>query len=170
MRYAIPGIVLLILLAVLGVGLTHDPREVPSPLIGKPAPAFNLPLLGSNEMVTQELFKGRPVMINFFASWCAECRVEHPLLLRLAQQGVEIIGVDYKDEVQDGQQWLAHHGSPYKSVISDFNGVAGLDYGVYGVPETYVIDARGIIVHKQIGAVTEEAWRETIAPLMGLKP
>ena len=167
MRFLIPVVVLLSLVALLAVGLQHDPREVPSPLVGKPAPVFDLPQLGAETRLTQEHLKGRPLLVNFFASWCTGCQVEHPLLLLLSKQGVEIVGMDYKDAQADGQRWLERHGNPYRTVIADLAGEAGLDWGVYGVPETFVLDANGVIVYKQIGPMTEQAWREKIAPLLG---
>ena len=170
MRYALPIIVLLGLIVLLAIGLTHDPREVPSPLIGKPAPAFDLPVLDQPQRMGLASLKGRPQMINFFASWCAACRDEHPLFMRLAQQGVEIIGMDYKDTDAEGRRWLNQHGNPYRTVLIDAEGKTGLDFGVYGVPETFILDAQGLIVYKHIGAVTEAAWREKIAPLLGVKP
>jgi len=168
MRFAIPIVVLLGLLALFAVGLTRDPREVPSPLIGKASPAFALPGLGGTppQLANADL-KGRPVMVNFFASWCAACRNEHPLLMQLAKDGVEIIGIDYKDTDAEGLEWLTRHGNPYRVVAADAQGVMGLDWGVYGVPETYVLSPEGTILFKQIGPVTEQAWREKIAPLMG---
>ncbi len=167
MRFAIPMALMLGLLALLAVGLTHDPREVPSPLIGKSAPAFALPGLGGTppQLANADL-RGRPVLVNFFASWCAGCRVEHPLLMQLAKEGVEIIGIDYKDSDADGAQWLARFGNPYRVVAADAQGAAGLDWGVYGVPESYVLSPDGIILFKQIGPVTEQVWREKMAPLM----
>lgn len=166
MRFVWPVAVLAVLLVFLGIGLKLDPREVPSPLVGKPMPAFDLPLMGQPSRVTQEDLKGRPLLVNFFASWCAGCRVEHPLLMRLASEGVEIVGIDYKDTDADGAAWLARHGNPYRSVIADAKGSAGLDWGVYGVPETFVLDAQGVIVYKQIGPMTEQAWKERIQPLL----
>ena len=167
MRYLIPVLVLAGLVVLCAVGLKHDPREVPSPLIGKAAPAFNLKLLGAGASYSNADLKGRPVLINFFASWCEGCQVEHPVLLKLAKEfNVEIIGMDYKDKPEDVTAWLARHGSPYRKVVIDDQGTAGLDWGVYGVPETFVLDAAGVIVYKQIGPMTEEAWREKIAPLM----
>ncbi len=176
MRFAIPIVLMLGVLALLGFGLTHDPREVPSPLIGKPAPAFALPRLAGNppvgaavmtpSLVTNAELKGRPVLVNFFASWCAACRDEHPLLMQLAQQGVEIVGIDYKDTDADGAQWLARFGNPYRTVAADSAGAMGLDWGVYGVPETYVLAADGTILFKQIGPLSEARWREKVAPLM----
>ena len=169
MRYAIPVVVLVAMLVLLGIGLKLDPREVPSPLIGKPAPAFELPLLGAADAapkLTVASLTGRPVLVNFFASWCQGCRVEHPLLMELAKQGVEIVGMDYKDAPEDAQAWLARHGNPYRQVALDRAGQAGLDWGVYGVPETYVLGADGRILFKQIGPVTPQAWERHIRPLL----
>jgi cytochrome c biogenesis protein CcmG, thiol:disulfide interchange protein DsbE len=168
MRFAIPAVVLAALLVLLGVGLTLDPREIPSPLIGKPAPAFALPALDGAARVTQDDLRGRPLLVNFFASWCEGCQVEHGLLLQLArEQRVEIVGVDYKDTTQAVQRWLQHHGNPYRTVLADAAGAVGIDWGVYGVPETFVLDASGTIVHKHVGPLTAAAWRDTIAPLLG---
>lgn len=139
---------------------------LPSPLIGKPAPAFALRKLASEEQMTQQDLIGRPLLVNFWASWCAACRDEHPLLMRLAGEGVEIVGFDYKDSDAEGLRWLQRHGNPYRSIAADPEGRAGLDWGVYGVPETYVLDAEGRIVYKQIGPLTEAVWREKIQPLM----
>lgn len=170
MRFALPIIVLLALIALFAVGLKRDPREVPSPLIGKPAPVFTLPgLEGKPAQVSPSQFAGRPVLVNFFASWCAGCQVEHPLMLQLASQGVEIIGMAYKDTDPDTRAWLTQHGNPYRTVVADSLGSAGLDWGVYGVPETFVLNAQGTIVYKQIGPMTEQAWREHIQPLMAQK-
>ncbi|HSW13728.1 MAG TPA: DsbE family thiol:disulfide interchange protein [Solimonas sp.] len=167
MRFLIPAALLVVLLVFLGIGLKRDPREVPSPLIGKPAPAFDLPQVGDAARFSQENLKGRPVLVNFWASWCAGCQVEHPLLMQLAQQqGVEIIGMDYKDTDADAQKWLQRHGNPYRRIVADAEGTAGLDWGVYGVPETFVLDAQGTIVYKQIGPMTEQAWKEKILPLL----
>jgi cytochrome c biogenesis protein CcmG/thiol:disulfide interchange protein DsbE len=167
MRFALPIIVLVGLLALLGYGLSQDPREVPSPLIGKIPPTFDLPNLEGTAQVTPKDLQGRPVLVNFFASWCAGCQVEHPVLMKLAHEyNVEIVGMDYKDTQADAQQWLSHHGQPYRSVVADQQGTAGLDWGVYGVPETFVLSADGHVLYKQIGPMTEEAWRDHIAPLM----
>lgn len=168
LRFLIPALLLAALLGFLAVGLQRDPREIPSPLIGHPAPAFSLPGLdGRPPLASERDLAGRPLLVNFFASWCAGCQTEHPLLLQLAQQGVEIVGMDYKDTDADGAAWLARHGNPYRMVIADARGSAGLDWGVYGVPETYVLDAHGVILYKQIGPVTPAVWREKIAPMLG---
>lgn len=171
MRYALPLIVVLALCVLLAVGLKLDPREVPSPLIGKPAPAFSLPLLEpEGQTLDVAALAGRPVLVNFFASWCAGCQVEHPLLMELARrEGVEIIGMDYKDEPDAARQWLRRHGNPYRRVAIDRAGKVGLDWGVYGVPETYVLGADGTILFKQIGPVTPQAWERDIRPLLGAR-
>jgi cytochrome c biogenesis protein CcmG/thiol:disulfide interchange protein DsbE len=167
MRFALPALVLVALLVLLGVGLMHDPREIPSPLIGKPAPAFDLPRVGGAGRMSLADLKGRPLLVNFFASWCEGCQVEHPLLLKLARDdGVEIIGMDYKDTDEAVNQWLGRLGNPYRTLIADAAGSAGLDWGVYGVPETYVLGADGTVLYKQIGPMTEAAWREHMQPLL----
>jgi cytochrome c biogenesis protein CcmG/thiol:disulfide interchange protein DsbE len=166
-RFLIPIVLLVVLLGFLAVGLRHDPREIPSPLIGKPAPAFALPgLNGEPANITQDDLRGRPLLVNFFASWCAGCQVEHPILMELAKQGVEIVGMDYKDTDAEGAAWLSRHGNPYRTVVADASGGVGLDWGVYGVPETFVLDAQGVIVYKQIGPMTPDAWTEKIQPLL----
>ncbi len=166
LRYLLPVLLLAGLAVLFAVGLRNDPREVPSPLIGKPAPAFDLARIGSEQRLRLADLKGRPVLVNFWASWCAGCQVEHPMLMRLAREGVEIIGIDYKDTDADGLNWLARHGNPFRTLAADPLGQVGLDWGVYGVPETFVLDAEGTIVFKQIGPLTETAWREQIQPLM----
>jgi cytochrome c biogenesis protein CcmG, thiol:disulfide interchange protein DsbE len=171
LRYLVPILVLAGLLVFLAGGLRRDPREIPSPLIGQPIPAFTLPgLNGKPVQVTERDLAGRPLLVNFFASWCAACQIEHPVFMQLAQQGVEIVGVDWKDTDDAGAAWLARHGNPYRTVIADAKNRTGLDWGVYGVPETYVIDARGVIVYKRVGPVTEEIWRDKIAPLLAKAP
>lgn len=171
LRYLLPALLLVGLVLLFAFGLRHDPREVPSPLIGKPAPEFSLRVVGEQKVLSRADLLGRPLLVNYFASWCAGCRVEHPFLMELARRGVEIVGIDYKDTDAAGQQWLAQHGNPYALVLADESGKAGLDWGVYGVPETFVLDAAGTIVYKQIGPLDETAWRDRIAPLMqGVRP
>ena len=166
MRFAIPLAVVVLLVVVLAIGLKLDPRHVPSPLIGKPAPAFELPQLdNAQSRLSPQAFVGRPVLVNYFASWCAECRVEHPLFLELSRQGIEVIGIAYKDEPDDTRTWLKRHGNPYRQVLVDREGKAGLDWGVYGVPESYMLDAQGNIVFKQVGAVTPQVWKEHLLPV-----
>lgn len=170
LRFLLPAAVLVVLIVLFAFGLQHDPREVPSPLIGKPAPDFALRVVGEDTPFSRDDLLGRPLLVNFWASWCLACRVEHPLLMELARQGVEIVGIDYKDTDADGLRWLERHGNPYRHIVADERGSAGLDWGVYGVPETFVLDADGTIVHKHIGPIDELAWRRTIQPLLTTAP
>jgi len=177
MRYAIPLVILGVLLAFFAVGLNRDPRVLPSPLIGKPAPAFELPVLAfpqanaASVRLSNAEFAGKPYLVNFFASWCAGCQVEHPYLMQLAKQGaVTIVGIDYKDADADVRQWLAARGNPYAPILVDLDGRAGIDFGVYGVPETFVVGADGRILHKHVGALTPEAFAKDIKPLLAVTP
>lgn len=165
-RYLLPIAVLAGLAVLFALGLQQDPRLVPSPLIGQPMPAYDLVRVGTGERAVTADLQGRPLLVNFWASWCAGCQVEHPFLMQLAAQGVEIVGFDYKDSDEAGLAWLGRHGNPYRSLVADPAGVAGLDWGVYGVPETFAIDARGHIVYKHVGPLTEQVWREQIRPLL----
>jgi cytochrome c biogenesis protein CcmG/thiol:disulfide interchange protein DsbE len=168
MRYAIPLGVFILLVAVLAIGLRLDPRYVPSPLIDKPLPAFELPDLDSQAtMVTATDLAGKARLLNVWASWCVACRVEHPLLIELANSGkASIVGLNYKDERTDALAWLARHGDPYERTVFDRAGRLGLDLGVYGVPETFVIDRGGVIRYKQVGPITEEALQSVILPML----
>ena len=168
MRFILPFVVFMIMAAFLYVGLGLDPREVPSPLVGKAAPAFTLPQLHepSRQFSTQDM-KGKVWLFNVWASWCSACEGEHPLLMELSRRNiVPIYGMDYKDKREDGEAWLRRHGNPYTLVVSDAEGRVGIDYGVYGVPETYVIDKQGVIQYKQIGPVTPQSLNEKILPLI----
>lgn len=166
-RYVALGI-FLILVAFLGVGLTLNPREVPSPLVGKPAPAFSLPTVADpGRQLGSDQLRDRVSLLNVWASWCASCRQEHPLLVDLARQGkVAIFGLNYKDTRPEAQRWLAALGDPYLASAFDQDGRVGIEWGVYGVPETFVIDRRGVIRHKHIGPITPAAWEETLWPLI----
>ncbi len=166
LRFLLPVLILAALAGLLLFGLHNDPREVPSPLIGKSAPAFELARLDQPGSLTLENLRGRPLLVNFWASWCAGCQVEHPFLMELSRRGIEIVGLDYKDTDEAGLAWLARHGNPYRIIAADPVGQAGLDWGVYGVPETFVLDAQGVIIYKHIGPLTDSAWREHIAPLL----
>ena len=167
-RFLIPLAAFAVLVAFLGVGLTLNPREVPSPLINKPAPAFQLPQLHApDKSFAQKDMLGKVWMLNVWASWCVACREEHPNLVELARSGtVPIVGLNYKDERADGIAWLARFGDPYQLSAYDRDGRIGIDYGVYGVPETYVIDKAGVIRYKRIGVVTPEILRDKILPLV----
>lgn len=167
MRYLLPAALIVGLLVLLGAGLRLDPTEVPSPLIGKAAPAFDLPTLEDDGRVTSEVLLGQPTVVNYFASWCTPCLAEHPLFMRLAKdESVRILGVSYKDRPEDTGRWLARHGNPYETVARDAAGASAIDWGVYGVPETYLVDAEGRIVHKHVGPVSEAEWRRTFEPML----
>jgi cytochrome c biogenesis protein CcmG/thiol:disulfide interchange protein DsbE len=167
-RFIWPFVVFLVLAGFLYVGLNLDPREVPSPLVGKPAPAFNLPQLAEpDKHFSPADMKGKVWLLNVWASWCVSCREEHPVLIELSRQKiVPIYGLDYKDKRADAMATLRDGGDPYVLSVSDIEGRIGIDYGVYGVPETYVIDKQGVIQYKQIGPVTPENLREKILPLV----
>ncbi len=168
MRFILPFVVFVVLAAFLFVGLNLNPREVPSPLIDKPAPAFTLPQLHepAKQFSTADM-KGKVWLLNVWASWCVSCREEHPVLMELARQNiVPIYGLDYKDKNEDAELWLKKGGDPYVLSVSDADGRIGIDYGVYGVPETYVIDKQGVIRYKQIGPVTLQSLNEKILPLV----
>lgn len=167
-RLFIPLAVFAVLVGFLFVGLFLDPREVPSPLIGKPAPQFALKdLHDPGSTFGPEQMKGEVWLLNVWASWCAACREEHPLLNELAKYGIApIVGLNYKDEPDAGIKWLARHGDPYQRSVVDRDGRVGIDFGVYGVPETFVIDKEGTIRYKEIGPITAEALQKKIIPLL----
>ena len=167
-RYLLPLAAFIILVAFLLVGLNLNPRKVPSPLIGKPAPAFKLQQLHEPERILESKDNlGKVWLLNVWASWCASCRDEHPLLVQLAKSGVvPIYGLNYKDKRDLAIQWLDQLGNPYTKSVMDSEGRVGIEYGVYGVPETYVIDKTGVIQYKQIGPVTIEVLEKTILPLV----
>ena len=165
-----PFLGFMVLVALFGFGIwwntQHDQREVPSPLIGKPAPAYSLPLL---DLPTQHLSKadmlGKAYLVNVFASWCFACGEEHPVLMADAQSlGVPLIGYNYKDQASDAKAWLAQHGNPYHQVIADVDGRTAIDFGVYGAPETFLIDAKGVIRYKRIGPLTPEVIENVLKP------
>jgi cytochrome c biogenesis protein CcmG/thiol:disulfide interchange protein DsbE len=159
--------IFLVLVGFLAVGLRLDPREVPSPLVGKAAPPFDLPILHQpDKRFVPGDMRGKVWLLNVWASWCVSCREEHPVLVGLAKQGVlPILGLNYKDRGDDAQRWLKQFGDPYQLSVVDADGRIGIDYGVYGVPETYLIDTEGVIRYKQIGPVTPEVLEKKILPL-----
>jgi cytochrome c biogenesis protein CcmG/thiol:disulfide interchange protein DsbE len=168
LKFVIPLAVFVGLVAFFAIGLTRDPREVPSPFIGKPAPQFSLQQLHDERAAfTPEDMKGKVWLLNVWASWCVSCRVEHPLLVEMSRSNVvPIVGLNYKDTRNEGLQWLSRFGNPYVLSAYDNEGRVGIDYGVYGVPETVVIDKQGVIRYKQIGPVTPEALEKKILPLI----
>jgi cytochrome c biogenesis protein CcmG/thiol:disulfide interchange protein DsbE len=167
-RYLVPLAVFVVLVAFLAVGLGLNPREIPSPLIGKPAPAFELARLQEpDKSFARKDMLGKVWLLNVWASWCVSCREEHPVLIELAKSDtVPVYGLNYKDQRNDALAWLKQFGDPYKLSISDSDGRVGIDYGVYGVPETFVIDKAGMIRYKQIGPVTPQALKDKILPLV----
>jgi len=164
----VPLLVFLVMAVFLAIGLTMNPREIPSPLIGKPVPDFSLPpVKGRTLGLSSADLRGQVSLVNVFASWCVACREEHPVLMQLGKTGVvPIHGFNYKDKPDDAQAWLDQLGDPYTRTGADISGRVAIDWGVYGVPETFVIDREGRIAHKHIGAITPEALRETIMPII----
>lgn len=166
--FIIPFILFLAVAAFLYKGLSNDPSQLPSTLVGQPVPVFSLPSLDDpNRLITNADLKGKPALINVWATWCPTCMVEHSELKQLADQGVRIIGVNYKDYRTAAQTFLTNQGNPYQAVIFDENGDLGLDLGVYGAPETFVVDANGIIKYRTVGMVTVKEFNETLKPLLG---
>ncbi len=166
-KYLIPLVMFMVLVVFLAIGLTRDPHEVPSPLINKPAPAFSLPQLKAPEKTfTAAEMRGKVWILNVWASWCVSCRDEHPLMIQYAKSGaIPIYGLNYKDQREDALSWLSELGDPYVLSAVDEDGRVAIDYGVYGAPETYLIDQSGTIRFKQIGAVTPDVWTKQILPL-----
>ena len=167
-RYLLPLGIFLVLVVFLGIGLGLNPREIPSPLIDKPAPAFDLVQLHEpRKSLTKQDMQGKVWLLNVWASWCVSCREEHPVLVELAKtKVVPIVGLNYKDQRPEALRWLQQFGDPYVMSIVDGDGRVGINYGVYGVPETFVIDKTGVIRYKQIGPVTPKALQEKILPLV----
>ena len=168
LRFILPLMAFLVMVIFLGIGLKLDPHEVPSPLINKPAPAFTLPQLHEPQKTFSPAdMKGKVWLLNVWASWCVSCRQEHVYLTEFARDGsINLMGLNYKDEPVAAMQWLERLGNPYKISISDIDGMAGLDWGVYGVPETFIIDKKGIVRHKQTGPVDPTILQTIIMPLI----
>jgi len=164
----LPVVIFLMLLAFLYRGLSLDPHALPSPFIGKPAPKIDLPLLHSpDKHLNNANFRGHVSLLNVWATWCGACRVEHPFLLKLARQKrIPIYGLDYKDNRQAAFQWLKTYGDPYQHIAFDRLGTTAINWGVYGTPETFIIDKDGIIRYKQIGPMNETIWKEKMMPVI----
>jgi len=167
-RYLVPLGIFLVLVAFLYRGLSLDPKLVPSPLVGKPMPAFTLTRLQDpNATISDTDLKGKVAILNVWATWCVSCRAEHETLLEFAKTGkVDIYGLNYKDDRAAAQQWLRRLGNPYVANAFDDSGRVGIDWGVYGAPETFIIDSQGIIRHKHIGPLTATIINEEILPLI----
>ena len=168
LKYVLPVVLFLVVAGFLLLGLDRNPAEIPSPLIGKPAPDWSLPQLAAEQAAPplgNQALRGAPYLLNVWASWCAPCLQEHPQLIELAARKViRIVGVNYKDRPDDARAWLKRHGNPFSDTVADRDGRAAIDFGVYGVPETFLIDAQGVIRFKQIGALTPQALREQLLP------
>jgi cytochrome c biogenesis protein CcmG, thiol:disulfide interchange protein DsbE len=167
-RFFVPLGVFALLAVVLGIGIRHAPEKgiIASPLLGKPAPQFSLPELSQpTRLVRSADLKGRWYLFNVWGTWCGECRAEHETLLQVQRTGVvPLIGLDWKDDARDARAWLAQLGNPYQAVAVDASGRVAIDWGVYGAPETFLVDPRGIVVYKHVGALTEEVWSREILP------
>lgn len=156
-RFGLPLIAFIVIAVFLALGLKHDPRYVPSPLIDKQAPEFELPQLDKpDQPISNQTMLGQVWLMNVWASWCAACKVEHPLLLDMASQGAQLVGLNYKDTQDQAKAWLLSYDNPYQSVIVDADGRVGIDFGVYGVPETFLIDKSGRIRYKHIGPLEKK--------------
>ena len=168
LKFLVPLAIFAVLTFFLMRGLSLNPREVPSPLIGKPAPAFKLATLAEPAtQISREDLLGKVWVLNVWASWCAPCREEHPLVVAFARRaGVPVYGLNYKDQTAAAQNWLRQLGDPYAATLVDADGKVGIDWGVYGVPETFVIDKQGTIRFKHIGPLTEDAIRTKLEPLL----
>ena len=168
MRYLVPLAIFAILVAFLYRGLSLDPKRVPSPLVGKPMPEFSLPRLKDPEATLGDSdLRGKVSVLNIWATWCVSCRAEHEVLLQLAREStVDIYGLNYKDERDKAKQWLQQLGDPYVANAFDADGRAGIDWGVYGAPETFIMDKQGIVRHKHIGPLSVDALNTTILPLI----
>ncbi len=171
LRYLLPLGIFVLLLAVLIVGLVRAPEKdiIPSPLIGKSAPQFSLPSLFSGRSpVSSEQFKGHWTLVNVWGSWCVSCRIEHPQLLTIHQQAqIPIIGIDWNDEEGDARDWLDQLGNPYSAVGVDRDGRVAIDWGVYGAPESFLINPSGQVVYKQVGVITPEVWQREFLSRIG---
>lgn len=166
LKLFIPLLIFIVLALFLFNGLERDPNAMPSALINRPVPEFSLPVLGDETaLANPSIFKGQPALLNVWATWCIACRVEHPYLNQLSQQGIRIIGLNYKDDIAKANKWLSEHGDPYALNIVDASGRMGLDLGVFGAPETYIIDSAGIIRYKRVGVVDDRVWKQELLPI-----
>ena len=167
LKLFLPLLVFVVLAVFFWRGLGLDPNRMPSALIDQPVPAFSLPTLKAPDRpVSQTLFEGKVSLLNVWATWCVSCRVEHPFLVKLAEQGVPIIGVNYKDDVVAARKWLQDLHDPYVLSVVDEDGRLGIDLGVFGAPETYVVDSAGVIRYKHVGVVDERVWSESLQPIV----
>jgi cytochrome c biogenesis protein CcmG/thiol:disulfide interchange protein DsbE len=162
LKLFIPLAIFIVLAVFLWVGLKLNPSDMPSALLNKPWPVFSLPTLENNQTVRQDHLKGQKALVNVWATWCVTCRVEHPYLKQLADSGVLLYGLNYKDNKADALSWLQKKGNPFHFTISDADGKLGLDLGVFGAPETYFIDSGGVIRYKYVGDINARVWDSTL--------
>ena len=165
LKLFVPLLAFVALAVLLYRGLGMDPTALPSALIDRPMPAFALPALDDGEMLDAEGVTGKPALFNVWATWCISCRVEHPYLQQLADSGVLIYGINYKDDSVAARRWLSDLGDPYRASIVDAEGTLGLDLGVYGAPETFFVDAEGVIRYRHVGVIDERIWTTRLAPI-----
>ncbi len=167
-RYALPLVLFALLVVLFIVGMQLDPRKVPSPLIDKPLPQFDLAQLHDADLtINNDSFSGEVVLVNVWASWCVSCRYEHPILMEYSRSGeVALYGMNYKDTRENALEWLKQYGDPYRTSAFDPLGRTGMDFGVYGVPETYVLDKEGVLRYKHIGPISQQDLDDTIVPLI----
>ena len=166
--FGVPLTLFLLVAVFLGIGLTRDPSTLPSALVGKPAPEFTLPPLEGRDQhgFSRADLGGKPMLINVFASWCIPCRIEHPLISHLAERGIAVPAINYKDDPAAAKAWLAELGDPFQHLGADRNGRVAIDWGVYGVPETFVVDKEGRIAYRQVGPMQPQDLERTILPLL----
>jgi cytochrome c biogenesis protein CcmG/thiol:disulfide interchange protein DsbE len=165
--FVLPIALFAVVVLTFAIGLNRDPSKLPSVLIGKPLPAFSLPAVRPHDGgLSSKQFRGEPRLLNVFASWCVSCRVEHPVLLQLKREGVPIDGLDWEDDAAAGARYLATNGDPYARVGNDRSGRTGIDLGITGVPETFIVDGTGKVRYKHIGPIAPEDWTGTLKPLM----
>lgn len=169
LKYFVPLVLLFGVGGLFWYGLSLNPALVPSPLIGKPAPAFELPLLDEpGRSLTEAAFKGEVTMVHVWATWCVSCRAEHPLIMEIARSGlVPIVGLNYKDDRDAALRWLRTRGDPYDLTLSDSAGRVAIDWGVYGTPETFIVDRDGVIRYKHVGPLTRDLVERDLVPLLG---
>jgi cytochrome c biogenesis protein CcmG/thiol:disulfide interchange protein DsbE len=165
LKLFLPLIIFAVLALFLYRGLSLDPQALPSALIDRPFPEFQLPVLESDRVMARKDMLGEVALVNVWATWCVSCRMEHPYLLQIAESGVPIYGINYKDEDAAAGRWLAELGNPYRANIADREGTLGLDLGVYGAPETYLVDADGVVRYRHVGVVDAEVWQTVLKPM-----
>lgn len=165
-KYMIPLGIVIAIFVVLGIGLVLNPTLIDSPLVNKPAPEFSLPTLHEDKKFSPKDMLGKVWLLNVWASWCLSCRQEHPLFMKISKEGINIYGLNYKDRPSEAKKWLNKYGNPYKVSVKDIKGKVGIEFGVYGVPETFIIDKKGVIRYKVVGPLSSEEYQNKVLPLI----